>query len=532
MNSDDKIPSFNLWTAPWITLEHREGGIERYSIEQALIRAHEFSSIYEQSPLVVVGIHRLLTAIAQAIVNPQRPPEINKLWAKGAFAAEAVEDFGHKYAGRFDLFSEDAPFMQSADTPLRPAKGDKAKTIGYLAMEMPAGTAITHYRHGGDESYQFCAACAAACMTSVPAFASSGGAGIKPSINGVPPIYIIPGGESLFKSLASSLILPDYQPEVRAKKQDDPVWLRQPTVKRNMELSDVGYLHSLTFLARRIRLHPKSSNNPCSRCGHTGEWYVSTMVFEMGESRPKESPFWFDPFAAYKLPDETNKNTKKKTVPTPLRPTEGKATWREFGTLFLQQPNQLGKKQQRTRRPGVIEQMAELDMVESVQTYPFRCIGLRTDMKAKIFEWTDAHFEVSPALLRNADAAAIVHESMHFASECEFITRTVFREFFGGDGKNSERHANLRLRMQNGYWSALAAPFRDYILKLGTTTNLEEERLAWLNQVVNEARQAFSIAATLVGDDAANLRQRVKGEQKCSARLFAKRKEYSNEPKA
>jgi len=529
MNSSEKIPSFNLWTEPWITVERKEGGTERCGIEQTLVRAHEFASIYEQSPLVVVGIHRLLTAIAQAIVNPQRPPDLSKLWAKGEFTPKEVEEFGHKYVGRFDLFSEDAPFMQSADTPLYPAKGDKTKTVAYLAMEMPAGTAITHYRHGGDESYQFCAACAAACMTSVPAFASSGGAGIKPSINGVPPIYILPGGNSLFESLALSLILPDYQPEVRSKRQDNPAWLRQPIVKRDTELSDVGYLHSLTFLARRIRLHPKLSNIPCARCGQIGEWYVRTMIFEMGESRPKESPFWFDPFVAYKLPDETSRGTKKKTVPTPLRPTEGKATWREFGTLFLQQPNQLGKKQQRTRRAGVIEQMAELDMVESVQTYPFRCIGLRTDMKAKIFEWTDANFEVSPGLLRSTSAAAIIHESMYFASECEFITRSIFREFFGGSGKNSERHENLRLRMQNAYWSALAAPFREYVLKLGSTTNLEDERGAWLNQVVNEARQAFNNAAMLVGDDAANLRQRVKGEQKCSARLFAKRKDYTNE---
>ena len=344
MNSNDKIPRFNIWYEPWITLERKEGGTERCGIEYALLHAHEFAAIYEQSPLVVAGIHRLLTAIAQAIVNPQRPPDLSKFWARGEFTPKEVDEFGRKYSGRFDLFSEDAPFMQSADTPLYPGKGDKSKTVAYLAMEMPSGTAITHYRHGGDDSYQFCAACAAACMTSVPAFASSGGAGIKPSINGVPPIYVLPSGKSLFESLALSLILPDYQPEVRSKKQDNASWLRKPIVKRDMELSEVGYLHSLTFLARRIRLHPKPSSIPCTRCGQISEWHVSTMIFEMGESRPRETTFWFDPFAAYKLPDETSKSTKKKAIPTPLRPTEGKATWREFSTLFLQQPKQLGKK--------------------------------------------------------------------------------------------------------------------------------------------------------------------------------------------
>jgi len=51
------------------------------------------------------------------------------------------------------------------------------------------------------------------------------------------------------------------------------------------------------------------------------------MIFDMGESRPKDAAPWFDPFAAYKKSDPK--------PPIPIRPIEGKATWREYGSLFL-----------------------------------------------------------------------------------------------------------------------------------------------------------------------------------------------------
>ncbi len=527
---NDLQPTFNLWTEPWITLERADGSMTTCGIAEALARAHEFVDIYEPSPLVVAGIHRLLTAVAQAIVNPQREPDLISAWQAGHFAEKGIADFGKQYAHRFDLFSMDAPFMQSADLPLKPAKGDKTKTIAYLAMELPAGTAVTHYRHGSDDECAFCPTCVAACLTGVPAFASSGGAGIKPSINGVPPIYVLPVGKTLFESLLLSLVIPDYQPEVRSRKRDDVTWLRSPVMKKAVrkgeeattEVTEVGYLHSLTFLARRIRLHPEQLNGLCSRCGQRSEWAVRTMVFEMGESRPKDAPFWFDPFAAYRLPEEKGK-AKKKDTPTPIRPNEGRATWREFGALFLQQ----SKDTQRFRRPSLIAQMADVRLVDDLQLQSFRCIGLRTDMKAKIFEWIDAQFDVPASVLSSEGAASTIYEGLNFSSECVGIIRSVFKEFFGGSGKDARKFDGLRTRMTDMYWSSLTAPFRAWVLDLAKADDKEAARKAWLTNVIQAARQAFQFASESIGDDAASLRKRVRGENKCNAMLIKKQKEYS-----
>jgi len=500
-------------------LEHLNGGTECQGIEQTLLRAHEFAFIYEPSPLVVVGVHRLLTAILQETIAPRRPPDLEKLWQAGQFLAEVVREFGGQYAGRFDLFSPDAPFMQSADLPLQPDKRDKAKSVVYLTPEMPAGTGVTHYRHGTQDVHFFCPACVAGGLVAMPAFATSGGAGIKPSINGVPPIYVLPGGRSLFESLFSSLLLPEYQPEVASPEQDAAWWARQPIVERRHEVRKVGYRHSLTFPARRVRLHPEQAHTPCTRCGQAAEWGVRTMVFQMGESRPKDAPFWFDPFAAYRLPS----GKSKKALPTPIRPVAGRATWREFAGLFLHRPESA---KNRTLRPRVIDQMVDFDIGADLETWPFRCIGMRTDMKAKIFEWVDADLGVPPALLDDPKGGMMVDQAIQFATVCERIITGVFRRVFGGQSQKGERHQRLKLRMRGDYWAALADPFRQFVLAVADPDQRGAEEHRWLDTVVRRAQAAFESAAAAVGDDAASLRQRVQGQSQCDKLLFSKRKEY------
>ena len=81
--------------------------------------------------------------------------------------------------------------------------------------------------------------------------------------------------------------------------------------------------------------------------------------------------------------------------------------------------------------------------------------------------------------------------------------------------------------MTDMYWSSLAAPFRAWVLDLAKADDKEAARKAWLTDVVQAARQAFQFASESTGYDAASLRKRVRGENKCNAMLIKKQKEYS-----
>ena len=516
-------PTFNLWTEPWITLERADGSLERTGIGETLLRANEFRAIYDPSPLVIVGVHRLLTAILQDTLDPRKPPDLRRLWKVGRFPEAEVRAFGEQYAHRFDLFSEDAPFLQSADLPRTPPKQASTKTITYLMPQVPAGSAVTHYRHGVAEDNVFCPVCAARGLVAIPAFATSGGRGFFPSVNGAPPpIYVLPGGNNLFESLAASLILPDYQPSAASNTTDHVWWRHEPRIVREQIVHEVSYLHSLTFPARYVRLHPQQTNESCSRCGKKSEWVVQTMIYFGGEHLPKDGPAWLDPFVAYRY---------VKVYPRPITLQREKALCREFAGLFLQpsEAKQNEKKQSFTKPPSCIYQITE-EVGTSFEIYPFRCIALSARKDAKVFEWLDAGFDVPVSLLHDFEGGDEVRQAIDFASDCDGIIAYIFRKTFVSNDGKTERHETLRRRMVDTYWAALAAPFRDFVLAVAAPETREDSRRAWVNRVVAEGNAAFKTYSEMTGSDAVTLRQRVQGRKWCDIRLNKKRKEQlSNE---
>ena len=528
MAGNQEKPTFNLWYEDWIGVEQKDGKVIRASIEKVLTSSDKFISLYDPSPLVIVGIHRLLVAILQASLQPKSNSDLENIWTSDCFPSEKITEFGAKFANRFDLFSETLPFMQSVDLSLIPSKGYTRKTIAYLLPEIPAGTAVTHFSHCADDDHIFCPACAAAGIVTLPAFATSGGAGIKPSINGVPPLYIIPGGETLKKILSASLLQPVFQPSKIPLSNDLAWWNRDPIINRSSEVYQVGYLHSLTFAARRLRLHPQLVNTSCTRCGSQTQWGVSTMVFEMGEWRNNDAAPWFDPFAAYRLPDNDDKK------PYPIRPSEGKDTWREFSGLFLHRTEITNKK--KTIRPRVLDQIADLfsDEPDNKDTdqrkLTFRCIGMRTDMKAKVFEWIDANFEIPIHLLKDQVLAGQEFDrAIQFADDCGGILTNVFNRTFNERSKNSSRFSHDRTSLHDTYWKMLAAPFRQFILKIDVANPTQYQK-DWAENVVKIARNVFKETMERMPDDASNLRRRVEAEQLCTTFLtFRFKKEEFNE---
>lgn len=520
--------AFNLWTDPWIDLERPDGTVERQGIAAALLGAQEFLGIFSTSPLEVVGIHRLLTAVLQDALHPQTLRDLQPLWQAGCFPAEAIQAFGAEFAQRFDLFSAQQPFLQSSDLPLTPQKGAPVKPVTYLAPEFPCATAVNHYHHLLDDQQAFCPVCCARGLLVLPAFASSGGAGIKPSINGVPPVYVLPDGRTLFDSLAASLALPPYQPAVRDSQTDRPWWRREALVGKSVEALSVGYLESLTYPARRVRLYPTAAQTTCTRCGAVTPLVVRSMTFEMGLSRPKDAPFWRDPFAAYFL--------REKESPLPLRPVAGKALWREYASLFLSLPAEpLGKKRA-PLRPALVDQLAwmeESGVGPKDGWLAFRCVGIRTDMKAKIFEWTDTGVDVPLALLQSGDAGLDVEECLRFAVECEGTLADVAKKYLNENRKKGERFAHARAAMMDAYWGALAEPFRGWIADLADAytlprgerqTRSAELRLAWFRKSVETAHKALETTLDQVGTDGRSLRLRFQCLEEASQYLYGKLK--------
>ena len=529
--------SFNLWTAPWIRVTRRDGSDAELSIGACLAEAHTLAALSDPSPLVVGGTHRLLAAILQAIYAPDDLGELATLLRVGQFDPARLEQFAAQHAERFDLFHPTAPFLQTGDVPLdgwkKPGKGQKhewgePKSIASLFAEVPAATKRTHFHHVTDQGHQLCPACCARGLVTIPAFASSEGAGIRPSINGVPPIYVLPVGDSLFQALTLSLASADYQPTgADPRRAALACWNGPTTISRSGQVSAVGYLESLTFPARRVRLYPQYVSGLCTNCGGHTELAVGELLSEMGHWLSEGSGIWEDPFAAFRKPRGRSKSDD--AGPKPVRPEEGKALWREYsGLLLAERDAQL--------RPRLVKQVAKLverGALDAAHSLRFRCVGIRTDGKAKFFEWLDEALEAPPSLLTDDEAAYAVDQAIERAGEVERLIGFTFERHFRPRRSLADRvdprvvrFKTLRARLSADYWQQLAPLFRSFIRALAAVDARAATEQAWAEGVLREGRRSFDGAVAQIGTRADALRARVVAQDACRHQLAIKRKEW------
>lgn len=535
--------SFQLWHDPWIRVIGPDGRIVTRSIGACLTDAHILSALHDPSPLVVGGIHRLLTAILQAIYAPESLDAIVDVLESGQFDSARLEAFAAQYADRFDLFHPTAPFLQTGDVPLDGGRtlgkgADHAQSVAYLFSEIPTGINRTLFQHTTDGRHVVCPACCARGLITIPAFVLGSGKGNRTSINGVPPIYVLPAGENLFQSLALSLTTPDFQPRAAAPERHTmTAWTRDTAIPKNGALHAVGYLESLTFPARRIRLFPEAVlQEPCTVCGDMTLLAVRHMVFTIGHWRDNETVLWDDPFVAFRPP----KGKRRTDKPRPVCLQEGKALWREYSTLL----STVGHEDV---CPKIVRQVGKLvDRCAGLhdrQTIQFRCIGLRTE-QASISEWLDAALEVPPRLLVDPVSLILVEDALVRANLVEQEMTWVFNWHFRPTremhkGSNIERltkkeqklvrFKTLYRRMQALFWERLAPEFRTFIVAAADPAQHLTLERTWVTTLVQVGEQTFTEITSQVGDRATALRVRVEAQAECHRRLSTKRKEWLGE---
>ena len=287
MKTDQHTPcGFDLLTQPWISCVSLDGDVAAYGIADLLEKAHELAEIIDPSPLVVVSVVRLLEAVLLSCVEIEDEDRWLDVWAAGRFDGEVIASIHEQCAGRLDLFDERRPFYQSSDVPASSEAG-RSKSVGYLFAEAATGTGVTHYCHAPEASHAFCPVCCAKGLVMLPAFATSGGQGIKPSINGVPPAYVLALGQSVFATLLLNYILPTYRPRMAAPRDPGPFWASDGIVPHKEERASAGFIESLTWQSRRVRLLTPLAEGACTWCGRQASSSRGALCLTKGSPGPR-----------------------------------------------------------------------------------------------------------------------------------------------------------------------------------------------------------------------------------------------------
>jgi len=512
---------FDLLTDPWIRVRSITGTTQPVSLWDLLHRAPELETIAEPSPLVAFGIYRLLAAVLHQYLELPDEEAWQAVWSERRLPEAFFARVEAGCTGRLRLFDSERPFYQSGDVRLDGKPSEPLKSVGYLAPEAATGTNVVHFAHAGEAEHAFCPACCARGLVQLPLFATAGGPGTKPGINGVPPLYVLPRGETLFHTLLLNYLPPENRPPLADPTDPGPRWEAGSSVAARTEKDCTGFVESLTWPPRRVRLFP-AGGGPCSRCGEVATVLVRLMVFAQGWSRRKELPLWCDPWVAYAL----RKGDGDQPKLLPVRPTEQKDVWRDFPSLFLTQTGEGGC------RPLILEQVALLELNKTLpRRYPlqYEVFGLRTD-KAKNFEWRQETFQFSAALLASRHAATAIRRALEYAAHADSALLAGLRLLFADTPALREMAAKVRsgerlkpplvevnrqdpvlYGARRGYWLQLESEFRHVLLDERLTMG-EAERLEWERHWQAGADRAADHALSLAlqgydGDPEAVLKQ-------------------------
>lgn len=482
-------PRFDTSKEPCVPV-YGDGFTEELSLRDALVRAHEFRGVRHELPTVEFGLYRLLVALMGDIffVEPGVPlntQRLGGLLARGRFEAALVDEYFARYP-YFDLFEEDKPFLQ-----IGRMQGEE-KPLANLLHPVPSGTNVNHFHHATEDKLAASPKAALGLLSTIAPFMTAGGAGLSPSINGAPPIYVLVRGRNLFETLCLNLYAAPL--EFARTSGDVPSWRWRRDV--GGERFDAGYLESLTWMPRRIQLIP-GAGGVCSVTGQVGDTLVRSMRFVAGDSTRFT---WIDPNAVYRITDKG---------PLVLRMREERELWRDTAALALLEQSEEFK------RPRVVNQLAMLmtdGYLEAGKALQLDLYALRTDMKMKVFEWQSETLALPAALvLGSTKEAGFGLEAQGWLDKADSVAyylKKSIQSAYPRDGKSNKNAFGSRITYsERQFWQRLRPEFDHLIGQLaalpsGGLAERDPLRAVWRKTVEKEARQAFDSATNDLDTDA------------------------------
>jgi CRISPR system Cascade subunit CasA len=468
---------YNLLTEAWIPLVCKDGGVREVGLRTALCEASSFRGLASSHPLHVIGLYRLLLAIAHRAIGPGETDSRADLVER--WPSERFEAYFRRLDDRFRLFDPDRPFLQFAElrrTVLKP------RPWSLIALERSSGNAKLLFDRTLDDTPGSIEPSEAARhlvaflqFTNgglVKAFRTSATRGPANNL-----ACLIAEGESLAETLALNLV------------PQSPSTFDLDTTPWETEPPGVA---ELTAGASRIPQGPAQRYAWPSRAVLLQEagGRVATLTFAAGVDLA-DSP----------VPDPMSALIKGKESLFPVRLSETRAFWRDFHAF---RPGQAG-------HPALTLDTAiavRSALGRSTRTLRIVCGGLLAD-KAKLVLWRlESHVVPGSVLSAGAAAAAAIRPASERVEAVGRGLRSALEELCeawlkGGSERKPDAGAVTAaasaLQIEPLFWQRLEPRYWAFVATLGTTNDVDAALLDWERTVIAQARFAWSEAVSRLG---------------------------------
>jgi CRISPR system Cascade subunit CasA len=479
------MKKFNLITEGWIPCLLRDNTVAELGLLDTLARAHEIKEITDDSPLVVVSLHRLLLAILHRNFGPKTFEDWKNLWRGGAWNAEKLREYFEKFEDRFDLFDAKRPFYQYPEVAKRGgAAADKAP-LELLMQEKAAGNNATLFDHSfASKPRAYSPAAAARALIARQAFSIGGGVGYPFNLSHgtlVRGLSVLATGQNLFETLALNLVVYYRNNPIPAQDDDGetldkPFWERDHLVQAAEADSagtvPLGYLDYLTWQSRRVKLFYNDSLQGVDSCQLQQNFKLS------------EAGTIFDPFKVFVRGNEGF---------YALDLNSNKQLWRNSHTLFQQAGSIEGRSNLFTHLAKVGESISTGE-IRGQKRYSFSIFGIVND-KANVLLWSQERLPLPMSYLSDEALLTQLETAIRFAEDTAKYLRDALKKL--ADNLESDISSFQGMTV---YWSRLETQFHN--LLIGLPEKNDSAIRDWFRTVDATARRAFDQTANSLSGSA------------------------------
>lgn len=431
-------PTFDLTRRPWLPVLDLHGEVPELGLRDVFLQAHELRDLAVPVPPAASGLWRILYALAARVTGLDDPGTDAKSWHERrnelledpgrGFEREAVEAYFDRWAGRFDLFHPQWPWLQD---PRLAEQCPKTAGVDKLVMSRPAGNNQVWFDHHHAGLAGHLPANEAAWHLIAQLYYGPAGRCATRTIDGVSDattkagplrgtLSYHPMAQTLHDTLLAGLVYPGALGPTLDPVFDRCPWeLPEQPDPLGLPLRPAGLCSLLTARYRHaLLLAPDGGENVVTDTYITWAWRQDGIPVD-------------DPYLMY----VTNAKTGTRY---PRASDHSRALWRDVDALLLDNIDG------RTARPEVLRQAADLpDHVAA--GLRARACGFDQDGKTKNTQWFQAKTPpvVHWAVERDPDQAhrvAAAHEAAEQAHRrLQYALRVAWSELQLAGGSSQRR---------------------------------------------------------------------------------------------
>ena len=348
-----KEKDFNLLEEPWIRVLMPDCTVREVSLTDALLHAQEYADLAGELPTQDVAVLRLLLAVLQTVfsqvdVEGQPAPfdstddallRWKSLWQLGHFPQKPVCSYLEKWRERFWLFHPERPFWQVPEAKIG-TEYNASKLNGEMSESSNKLRLFAAYSGTGKAEMTY--AQAARWLLYINGYDDTSA---KPKGKNLPSVgagwlgrlgLIMAQGQNLFETLMLNFVFLKDGESLWGEQR--PCWELEKA--RSGERTEIAQPDNaaqlLTLQSRRLLLHRENDGRV------TGYSLLGGDFFDKENAFCEQMTVW------------RSGQAKKNTPVTfqPFRHDPSKQFWREFPSVFTQQPN--------TRQPGIVRWLTRL----------------------------------------------------------------------------------------------------------------------------------------------------------------------------